>query len=475
MVAAAITDLRRTVNQEVRLDSSDAEAALLGAVLYENEALAYTDDTVRGEHFSEPMLGWLFDKAREMIARGQRAEPISLHEVAQTYGTAYHDLGGMSLLGKLVMDAPPAQNAGEYARIVLDAALRRAAAQACQEGIRAVLADRERPAFDIVADVRVAMEEIERTAAPPESSIISAPDAAAQVLAEMGDLARNGRVRGKMTGLRCIDRRLGGLRPEMLVVIGGRPGMSKTAIARAILHGAAVHNPDDLFVFFGLEMGPKEMMQRELAAISFEMGEGVEYQAMAKGTLTPFDLQVVESAVRRTPPNLLFDNCYALSIEDVRRKVWGLKRRGRLGAIVIDYLQLMNRPTANGRNEASVLAEMTKTLKQIARQSGICIVLLSQLSRAVESRDDKRPQLSDLRESGSIEQDADAVLFPFREYYYLSKAEPKGASDRQEWEMRCADVQRRLDVICAKQRQGPEGTDRQRYMAEYDYIEDEAP
>jgi replicative DNA helicase len=135
----------------------------------------------------------------------------------------------------------------------------------------------------------------------------------------------------------------------------------------------------------------------------------------------------------------------------------------------------MRRPAFNGRNEASVIAEMTSGLKQLARQEGkVGMVLLSQLNRGVEGRDDKKPQLSDLKESGSIEADADAVLFPFREFYYLVKAEPrKTERDKHlEWEMRCADTVRRLEVICAKQRGGPEGVDEQRYFAEVDYIED---
>jgi replicative DNA helicase len=136
----------------------------------------------------------------------------------------------------------------------------------------------------------------------------------------------------------------------------------------------------------------------------------------------------------------------------------------------------MRRPAAHGRNETTVLGEITSTLKQTARQAGICIVLLSQLSRAVESRDDKRPMLSDLRESGSIEQDADVVLFPFRPFYYLSKTPPKGPTTGPaylDWEIACQDVRRRMEVICAKQRGGAEGVDVQRYFAEFDHIEDD--
>jgi replicative DNA helicase len=291
----------------------------------------------------------------------------------------------------------------------------------------------------------------------------------------MGDLAQNGRTRGLMTGLRCIDRRLNGLAPGASVVIGGRPGMMKTGLARNIAHGAARLNPNWLFPFLSIEMGPDEMMQRELAALTHEAGEGIEYRAMASGKLTPFDLNAIRVAQRKVPANLILDDCHSLGVDDVRRKIWSLGRRGRVGAVFIDYLQLMRRPPMNGRNEASVISEMTKELKLIARQAQVCVVLLSQLNRSVEQRDDKRPQLSDLRESGSIEQDADAVLFPFREHYYLVKAEPKETETAKhlDWEVKCEDVRHRMDVICAKQRQGPEGVDRQRCFPAYDLVEDD--
>lgn len=471
----AATDLSRLMEAR-NVANVEAEQALLGAILYDNDAVRLCGDFLRGEHFAEPAHGWIFDKAREAVAAGRLVDPITIHDAATSAGgEAYQQLGGLGYLATMFDRAPPARNAPDYAAVIFEAAVRRGLVRACQEGAQAAIGDREASAFALAAELRHKLEALENDAAPDDASMVEAPAAADHAIARMQEIAAHGRPRGRMTGLRCIDRRLGGLKPGALIVIGGRPGMAKTALARAIAHGAAVRSPEADVLFLGIEMGPEEMVQRELSALTHEHGEGIEYRAMGSGSLTPMDFQVMDAVRGRVPRNLIFDDCHSLSLDDVRRKIWSRRRRGRtLGAVVIDYLQLMRKPAAQGRNEASVLGEMTAGLKLIARQAETCIVLLSQLSRAVEARDDKRPQLSDLRDSGSIEQDADAVLFPFREHYYLSRGEPKAGTDRHlEWEMKCADTRTLMEVICAKQRQGPVGVDRQRYLPEYDHIEDE--
>lgn len=456
------------------VDSSDAELMTLGAIVYRREALELCGVSLRGEHFADPLIGWLWERALELIEHNGKADAIALDNVAQGYGTAYSDLGGMRFLGHLVDRAPQPEDVASYARVVFDAYARRTVSRICQRGAQSAMRERDRPAFELIADLRGELEAIETQAAPEDATMIAAPEAAARSIAAMRELARSGRGRGVMTGLRCFDRRLNGLKPGALVIIGGRPGMGKTGLARAAAHGAAVRNPQKFFLFLGIEMGPEEMMNRELSALTHEMGDGVEYRTMDSGALTSTDFMLIDEAHRRVPPNLILDDCASLSIEDVRRKVWALKRRGPIGAVFIDYLQIMRRPAAQGRNDATVLGEMTSTLKQIARQAETCVAALSQLSRQVESRDDKKPQLSDLRESGSIEQDADAVLFPYREFYYLFKAGPRGKTPaaKFDWENQCEEVRRKFEVHCAKQRGGPEGTDLQRYFAEFDHIED---
>lgn len=455
-----------------QVSNLEAEQALLGALLMENDAYASVAGYLLPAHFAEPLHGRLYAAIVGRLSGGKLADPITVSD-AMASDAAYHELGGLKYLGRLLAQAPPAANAADYAEAIFDTAIRRDLAHICAEGLL-LASEGEGRAFGLVAEVRKNLEAVE-TSAAPEETLVAAPVVARRAIEAMEERAVSGKPRGLMTGLRCIDRRANGLKPNALIVIGGRPGMCKTGLARAIAHGAAVHNPNHLFPFLNLEMDGVEVMQRELSALTYERGDPVEYRAMESGTLTASDFSAIAGAEHLVPANLILDDkCANLAVEDVRRKVWSLSRRGRVGAVFIDYLQLMRRPSAGGRNEASVIAEMTRSLKLLAVDAGVCVVLLSQLSRQVENREDKRPQLSDLRESGSIEQDADLALFPWREFYYLQKAEPKSTNrdKRLEWEMQCEQVRRNLDVICLKQRGGPEGVDHQRYYAEYDFIED---
>ena len=259
--------------------------------------------------------------------------------------------------------------------------------------------------------------------------------------------------------------------PSRLYVTDDYVVTHNTALGRVAALGAARKTTAQV-VFFALEMARRELDERTLAQLSHLEGDGIAYKDMSGDKLPASERARLRDLTYKVPPNLLIDDSPILSVGYVRRRVLALKRKGPVAAVFIDYLQIMDRPDAKGRNEASVIGEMTKALKQLAREAETCVVLLSQINRGVESRDDKRPQLSDLRESGAIEQDANAVLFPYREAYYLERAEPKDAKKQDEWRMACAEMHRRMDVIAAKVRQGAAGTDHQVYFAEFDHIED---
>jgi len=448
----------------------EAEQALLGILLFSNEAHRQVHDLVSAEDFSEPFHQRLFGAAADLIVSGKLAEPTTL-QTAFEHDPAYGEFGGLRYLADLVDRAPPAANARAYAEQIADTAVRRRLIKMAAEA-QSQARNPDVTGYAAVAMARAQLEEAERGAAPEDALFVNAWDAAQARMDRLELEVATGKPKGVQTGLSSIDKRLGGLLPGSVIVMAGRPGMGKTALLGNVLYGAALRNPGKLFAGFSLEMDTDQLNDRALSRLTVEEDQPVSFSDIAKvQPLTSFDLQALHRAKQSIPKNLWLRDRAGVSVEDVSRAVWAMKRRGDLAAIGIDYLQLMRRPALAGRNEASAIAEMTGALKTLAREAKIAIILLSQLNRSVESRDDKRPMLSDLRESGSIEQDADAVLFPFREVYYLQKAEPKAHTDAHlEWVMEVAGLRTRMDVIIAKNRHGSEGSEPQDYRAEIDLI-----
>jgi replicative DNA helicase len=281
---------------------------------------------------------------------------------------------------------------------------------------------------------------------------------------------REGKIAGVPSGLIDLDRLLGGLHNSDLLILAGRPSMGKTALATNIAFHAATRSLDDSTQprlpvgFFSLEMSSEQLATRILAEQA-----NLSSQKIRQGELshTDFDQLVVASQrLERTP--LYIDDTPAITVSNLRTRARRLKRQQGLALIVVDYLQLM-RPGGTSRSENRVqeVSEITRGLKAVAKELNVPVLALSQLSRAPEMREDKRPQLSDLRESGSIEQDADVVMFVFREQYYLERAEPARRPEEAEdkfndrhdrWKERCEQVYGTAEVIVAKQRHGPTGT-----------------
>ncbi len=448
------------LHQPQTIANLDAELQLIGCVVYRNELLAKVPE-VRPEHFSDGFHARIWDELCACIHKGELAEPVGLSE----------RLGGreaLLLLADLVERASP-HAVRPMADVVMNSARLRRILDAADE-IRAQVQTGVE-AFPVIADAERMFSRMVQEAAPTSTNLIDARSSALATMDELDHEAEHGRTKGTMTGLRCFDRRMRGLRPGWLVVIAGRPSMGKTALARAAAFGAARRTKSTV-LFFALEMARRELDERTLSQLSHENGDGVPYKDMHGDSLTALERRRLRDLTHEIPANFVIDDSPILSVEYVRRRVLAMKQRGPVAAVFIDYLQIMDRPDGKGRNEASVIGEMTKGLKQLAREAETCVVLLSQINRGVESRDDKRPQLSDLRESGAIEQDANAVLFPYREAYYVSRAEPTDKSKVAEWQTKCALLERQMDVSAAKVRQGAVGTDHQLYWAEYDYIED---
>lgn len=468
----ATTMFRRSDEEQVLPINIEAEQALLGAVLFDNAAYALLPDQLLAAHFCEPFHQRLFQAMADMIVKGVLAEPIVLMERFKQ-DPSFEELGGLRYLADLVDRAPPAANAPGYGRVVQDLAVRRSIITFAADLVGRAQSGATETAADIANDAEQAVAKIARGIEPSDANLIDARSSVEHTLNEIDDEAEVGRPKGKMTGLRCIDRRLRGLRPGHLIIIGGRPSMGKTALARVAASGCAGRNPHDLVAYFALEMDRRELDERALSEASFADGDGIAYQDLASGKLDPMSRRRLRDSSSRIPRNLIIDDASSLSVDHVRRRVWALKRQGNLVAVFIDYLQIMDMPERQGRNDAALIGAMTKELKNLARAAGICIVLLSQINRGVEGREDKRPMLSDLRESGAIEQDANAVLFPFRESYYVERAEPReGTSEHSAWQDEVEILRRRMDVICAKNRGGAVGMDRQEYFAEFDAIRD---
>lgn len=450
----------------------DAEQALLGAMMFDNAVVGTLDPALTAEHFHEPFHQRLFSAITKRIADGGLADPTLLHnELAAD--PAYVGLGGVRYLADLVDRAPPFANAASYAAPILETANRRWIATFAKE-LALEATDPARDPVSLTAEAMRALTDAAGAAGGDDKTLVDARTSMRATVAALLEEHDHGRARGAMTGIRCFDHRLGGLQAGKLIVLAGRPSMGKSGLARAGAFGAARRNPASTVAFFAIEMGREELDHRTLAQLSYERGQGVAYERLTSHNRPKRDvLERLVDLAEDVPENLLLDESGSLSVEQVRRRVLGLKRKRPVAAVFIDYLQIMRKPDARGRNEASVIGEMTAGLKQLARESGACIVVLSQLSRQCEMRENKRPMLSDLRDSGSIEQDADAVLFCYREHYYLAREGPKKGQSTAEHQLAIEECASLMEVICAKRRGGPIGTDRQRYLAQYDVVENE--
>ena len=453
-----------------------AEQGLIGAALFDNEVVRRVSDRIRSAHFCEPFHQRLWDAIAGNVAEDKLADPVMMQERFKA-DPAFVEMGGAGYLVDL-MDKAQVSAAEAYAGEVFDCWARRAlidvaakAQKQAQEGKDADGADIV--PFDLISAMRRDLEAVEHDAAPGDDLFVDAETVGSEVLAEAEAILAGGKPRGLRCGLASIDRRMGGLHPGDLIIGAGRPSMGKTAWMRNVIYGAAVLNPGHLFPIFSAEMDRGQIGQRALSALTEGDHEPIPYERFRKGTLAPMDLTRLHELRSRLPANVLIRDKGKPSVESIARAVWALKRRGPVGAIGIDYLQILHRPQARGRNEASVIGDMTSDLKALAKDARVAVILLSQLSRQVEQRDDKRPNLSDLRESGAIEQDADAVIFPFRPAYYLERSEPAVTSTKHaEWEMELFDCRNLLECICAKNRAGPIGKDEQYYDPAIDFIRD---
>ncbi len=447
----------------------EAEQALLGSLLYDNAAYERIIDKLAGRHFYEPFHQRLFEALETHIRKGQLAEPILLADEFKR-DPAFEEMGGLRYLADLVDRAPPAANAPDYARVIYDLALRRELIRIGGEiSAEAQDGDPDKTARD---QIELAEQQLYTLAESGAAStgfvgfadaLRGAVDMAAEAYSRDGGLA------GLSTGLTDLDQKLGGLHPSDLVILAGRPSMGKTALATNVAFHVARNyawepQPDGsrktvnggVVAFFSLEMSAEQLAMRLLADVS-----GVSSDRLRKGEIDASEFgRVRDAAIEIQESPLFIDATGGLSISKLAARARRLKRSTGLDLIVVDYLQLVTGGDRFGQeNRVQEVSMITQGLKALAKELGVPVLALSQLSRQVENREDKRPQLSDLRESGSIEQDADVVMFVFRESYYLGRAEPReGSPEHLQWQEDLDRVANLAEVIIGKQRHGPIGT-----------------
>jgi replicative DNA helicase len=447
----------------------DAELALLGAILVNNRIFDTVGEIVRPEHFALADHRRIFEACQRLIGRGQIADPVTLKSFFEQ-DDSLAEVGGAQYLMKLADAAVTVVNAAEYGRLIQDLALRRELISLGEDVVnRAYDADLDETATRQIERAEQSLFDLATTGSAEggfeafETSLVGALQ-----IAEAAH-KRDGRLSGVPSGFIDLDRKLGGLHPSDLIILAGRPSMGKTALATNIAFNAAKarldRGSDDGAVvgFFSLEMSREQLATRILAEQTRIPSDQIRRGMVANDSFP--DLVTKSGEMQRLA--LFIDDTPALSVSAMRTRARRLKRQHGLGMIVIDYLQLIA-PSAGTRHDNRVqeLSEITRGLKALAKELHIPVIALSQLSRAVEQREDKRPQLADLRESGTIEQDADVVMFIFREQYYHVRLEPTQRGDEsldkfldrhRKWQERGEEIHNRAEVIIAKQRHGPIG------------------
>ena len=452
----------------------EAEQALLGALLANNKAYERVSEFLAPEHFADPIHGRIYQAIARRIEAGQLADAVTLKAEFEHSGIL-DEVGGAGYLAQLLGAMVGIINAGDYGRAIHDAWIRRQLVDLGEVVVNRAFGDED--AIDGRGQIEAAEQALFdlATRGSAEGGFVTFDRALSEAIAGAERaFQRSGRVSGLSTGLRDLDQRLGGLHPADLLILAGRPGMGKTALATKIAFGAALalraeaeartgQKAAAAVAIFSLEMSAEQLASRLLAENARISADRIRRGDIAQ---RDFDRFVEVSRTLMGLP-LEIDDTPAITLSALRTRCRRLKRTRGLALVVVDYLQLM-RPAAGTRPENRVLEinQITQGLKAIAKELAVPVLALSQLSRAVESREDKRPQLSDLRESGTIEQDADAVLFIYRDEYYLQQRAPKQVAFESEekyqdalakWQRDMDRVYNKAELFIAKQRHGPTG------------------
>jgi replicative DNA helicase len=440
----------------------EVEQALLGAILVDNQALERVSAVLRAEHFYDPLHQRLYEAMSGSMERGGMViTPLTLH-AAMKADPGLQEVGGHAYLAGLAQAAPAYANVRDYARILHDLFVRRSLIHLGEDIVNtAYEAPIENPPQEQIEEAEKALYRIAETSRYGEGPIEFAESLRRTVESAEKAQARGGKISGVASGFADLDSLLGGLQPSDLIIIAGRPGMGKTSLATNMAFHAARAYAQDVaegvelprgcpVLFFSLEMAAQQLSARILS----EQTE-IEMWKIRNGKFSESEWEnfVLKMQDLSTLP-LYIDDTGGISIAQIAARARRLKREKKVGLVIIDHIQLVA-PSRRVENRVQEITEISKGLKVLAKELDVPVIALSQLSRGVDSRDDKRPVLSDLRESGSIEQDADVVMFVYREAYYLKTRKP--AEDDPEftkWAEKMEKVGMLADVLVEKHRHG---------------------
>jgi len=480
MVHANISDLAEDESPRYREmpHNEDAEQALLGAMLVNNDVLNRIEDFLAPEHFFIPVHGRIYEAVQRIVEKAQVANPITLKAYFDN-DEALDEVGGATYLAQLASAAATIINAADYARQIREHYLRRqlidigedmvndAYEHTLEEGVENQIERAEKHLFDLAETGQ------------GDKDFRSFRDIAIDTLAVMEAAYRkDAGMTGVTTGLRDLDDQLGGMHKSDLIVLAARPGMGKTSIVTNIAFDVAKRYRTDVDAsgtariadgavvgIFSLEMSSEQLVSRVLSEAS-----GVPSDLLRRGNIGQRDFEsIVRASQELSRIPLFIDDTPAITIQGLRTRARRLKRQHGLSLVIVDYLQLVRASSRSmGDNRVQEVSEVTQGLKALAKELDVPVIACSQLSRAVEQREDKRPLLSDLRESGSIEQDADIVLFLYREEYYQSRLQPQTKADETEddpkyrerlehWQQKMDNIRGITEVIVAKHRHGATG------------------
>ena len=475
-------------NTDENFINTDAELALISCILVDNRNYEKVSDFIHENHFVDESNKIIFTTIKNLLEKNLLVSPITLKNYLPEDDNNFNKI---NYLNQLRDSAPSTQNTYNYAKIIYDLYVKRNLVSVAHNIIQETNSNSNQLAENLIENAENDLYNLSQSGNVERKYVNfgNALQGAVDIISEA--YKRDGKIAGVPTGFKDLDKKLGGLHKSDLIIIAGRPSMGKTALGTNIAFNCAYKYQEEKdefenkkiidggkVAFFSLEMSSEQLATRILAERTKISGD-----KMRKAELNKDDFnKIAKSSAELENLNLIIDDNPVLTIPILRARARRLKRLHDINLIIIDYLQLMS-SSSNNRNDGRVqeISEITRGLKSIAKELNIPIIALSQLSRQVEQREDKRPQLSDLRESGTIEQDSDVVMFIFRESYYLERLEPIRKSEEDDmkynervsrWQQLTNENYNKAEIIIAKQRHGPIGSIKMHFDANYTKFSD---